>query len=174
MTEAEHNELLAEIVQRELEMYIEATESDESEDIQKHPQTFQFTRLMAHSIHDEPFLRSYLDDLQNAEASGRNFMLERFNPSSGLETQENELAEKIADSEMASLKAASAQYPDIIKGSGSEKFRDFLRTELLSLSPKSLELYAAELDKFRDENRNPAIIRHNWLARKLGRTGLEE
>ena len=53
-------------------------------------------------------------------------------------------------------------------------FRRYLRCELETLSPATLELYAGEIRRARREGRNLVLERHRWLARLLGKGSLEE
>ena len=71
------------------------------------------------------------------------------------------------------MREASARYPHVIISDGSAAFKNYLRCELETLSPATLELYAQDLDKARREGRNPAMERYACLARLLGKGSLE-
>lgn len=170
MTEEERDDLLNEIVQRETRMFTETPIENGASEFQQRPEAFRLTRLMAHSAHGEDFLRSYLKDLEDAKKTGRNFVAEKYARMDNLIPPLNEdpLLDQIAKAETDWLAEASRMYPAIIKGAGSEQFRQFLRCELETLSDDTLAIYGDEIKKAEAEKRNLAIERHNWLARKLG------
>lgn len=174
MTEEERAAVLGEIINREWKMF-QATPSEDGEPaIKDRPEAFRLTRLMAHAAHGDEFLNSYLDDLREAEKTGRNFIVEKYGRLNNVLPPLNEspLLDEIADAETAFLSDASKMFPDIIKNTGSDKYRQYLRAELESLSDKSLALYADEIRKAKAQGLNPALDRHNWLAAMLGREPL--
>lgn len=176
MSEREREEALAEIVQRELAMFLATPSEGGPSACQQRPETFKLMRHMAHSAHGDAFLNSYLDDLRMAEEEGRNFMLEKYALMDELipPLSQSPLLDEIADAETGYLDEAARMYPQIMKRDGSDAFRNYLRCELQTLSPRSLELYADEIRKAREEGRNLVLERHNWLAGKLGKPRLDE
>ncbi|RXE64146.1 DUF4125 family protein, partial [Muribaculaceae bacterium Isolate-002 (NCI)] len=79
MTEAQGREsLLREIIDRELAMFLATPNEGGISACQQRPETFRVMRRMAHEVHDDATLASYLDDLRRAEEEGRNFMLEKY------------------------------------------------------------------------------------------------
>ena len=172
MTEQERDALLDQIAEKELKMFLDAP--DESEGLKQRPEAFKLTRVMAHSAHDEAFLSSYLRDLTDAAKVGRNFIVEKYGRLQNILPPLNEspLLAKIASAEAAWLNEAHKLYPEIIKKGASDKFEDFLRCELETLSDKSLELYGEEVQNALAEKKNLALARHNWLAQKLGKAPL--
>ena len=175
MTEKERDDLISQIVDRETEMLVSMPAEGGQSEFQLRPEAFRLTRLMAHSAHDGEFLRSYLEDLEEARKVGRNFIAEKYARMENLIPPLNEspLLDRIANAETRWLREASMMYPDIIKVEGSEQYRHYLRCELESLSDKTLALYSDEIKRAESQNRNPALERHNWLARKLGRPPLK-
>ncbi|MDE5833689.1 MAG: DUF4125 family protein [Desulfovibrio sp.] len=175
MTEKERDAILDEIVRRELDMFLATPNEGGPAECQQRPEVFKLMRLMTHSAHDNAFLESYLQDLKDAERTGRNFMVEKYARMDNLIPPLNEtpLLDEIAKAETNWLDEAAKMHPDIIKRDGSDKFRHYLRCELETLSDKSLELYGEEIKLARDQNKNLALKRHNWLAAKLGRPPLK-
>lgn len=162
--------LLDEIAERELQMFLASPGQGGEAQFQNRPEIFKLTRRMAHSAHDNEFLEAYLEDLREAAKNGRNFMREKYgydNPQR--HGEDSSLVDEIADAEMLFLNQAASLYPDIIRHKASEEYRQYLRAELETLSPKSLELYAAEIRKDLANGCNPALERHNWLAAQLGK-----
>ena len=70
--------VLAEIVERELAMFLATSNEGGVSVCQTRPDTFRAMRKMAHSAHDDALLESYLADLRQAEADGRNVMVEKY------------------------------------------------------------------------------------------------
>ena len=167
--------LLAEIVERELAMFLATNNEGGVSVCQTRPDTFRAMRKMAHSAHDDALLASYLDDLRQAEAQGRNVMVEKYARMDDrlppLST--SPLLDQIADAEQAFLHDAQQRYPHVIKSNGQGMFRRYLRCELETLSLRTLELYAAQIDRARREGRNLVVERHDYLMRLLGKGGID-
>ena len=167
--------LLAEIVERELAMFLATNNEGGVSVCQTRPDTFRAMRKMAHSAHDDALLASYLDDLRQAEAQGRNVMVEKYARMDDrlppLST--SPLLDQIADAEQAFLQDAQRRYPHVIKSNGQGMFRRYLRCELETLSPRTLELYAAQVSRAQHEGRNLVVERHDYLMRLLGKGGID-
>lgn len=169
------NAALAEIVERELAMFLATSNEGGVSVCQTRPDTFRAMRKMAHSAHDDALLESYLADLRQAEADGRNVMVEKYARMDDrlppLST--SPLLDQIADAEEAFLHEAQRLYPNVIKSNGQGMFRRYLRCELETLSPRTLALYAAQIDRARRESRNLVVERHDYLMRLLGKGGID-
>lgn len=167
--------LLAEIVERELVMFLATNNEGGVSVCQTRPDAFRAMRKMAHSAHDDALLASYLDDLRQAEAQGRNVMVEKYARMDDrlppLST--SPLLDQIADAEQAFLQDAQRRYPHVIKSNGQGMFRRYLRCELETLSPRTLELYAAQVSRAQHEGRNLVVVRHDYLMRLLGKGGID-
>ena len=167
--------LLAEIVERELAMFLATNNKDSVSVCQTRPDAFRAMRKMAHSAHDDALLASYLDDLRQADIQGRNVMVEKYARMDDrlppLST--SPLLDKIADAEQAFLHDAQRRYPHVIKSNGQGMFRRYLRCELETLSPRTLELYAAQVSRAQHEGRNLVVERHDYLMRLLGKGGID-
>ena len=167
--------VLAEIVERELAMFLATSNEGGVSVCQTRPDTFRAMRKMAHSAHDDALLESYLADLRQAEADGRNVMVEKYARMDDrlppLST--SPLLDQIADAEEAFLHEAQRLYPNVVKSNGQGMFRRYLRCELETLSPRTLALYAAQIDRARREGRNLVVERHDYLMRLLGKGGID-
>ena len=167
--------VLAEIVERELAMFLATSNEGGVSVCQTRPDTFRAMRKMAHSAHDDALLESYLADLRQAEADGRNVMVEKYARMDDrlppLST--SPLLDQIADAEEAFLHEAQRLYPNVVKSNGQGMFRRYLRCELETLSPRTLALYAAQIDRARRESRNLVVERHDYLMRLLGKGGID-
>ena len=167
--------VLAEIVARELAMFLATSNEGGVSVCQTRPETFRAMRKMAHSAHDDALLQSYLADLRQAEADGRNFMVEKYARMDDrlppLST--SPLLDQIADAEEAFLHEAQRRYPNVIKSNGQGMFRRYLRCELETLSLHTLELYAALVGRAQQQGRNLVVERHDYLMRLLGKGGID-
>ncbi|MCH5276414.1 MAG: DUF4125 family protein [Desulfovibrionaceae bacterium] len=166
---AERDALLDEIIDRELAMFLATPNEGGVSACQQRPETFRVMRHMAHVTHDDATLRSYLVDLLDAEISGRNFMLEKYARMDDRlpPLSDSPLLDEIADAENTFMEEAARLRPDRVKRNGSGMFRHYLRCELETLSPGTLELYAREVRRAQEEGRNLVLERHEWLARHL-------
>ena len=166
--------LIQDIVERELSMFLATPNEGGPSACQTRPQSFRLMRWMNHSTHDVSTLESYLDDLKKAAAEGRNFMIEKYARMDNRlpPLSQNPLLDKITDAECAFLREASARYPHAIKTSGDMMFRNYCRCELETLSDRTLELYAAEIDRAVKEGRNLAEARYDRLWNMLGEVSL--
>lgn len=167
--------LLAEIIERELVMFLATPNEGGPASCQQRPDSFRLMRRMAHEPLSRATLASYLEDLRHAETEGRNVMIEKYARMDNRlpPLKDGPLLDAIADAEAAFMREASARYPHVIISDGSAAFKNYLRCELETLSPATLELYAQDLDKARREGRNPAMERYACLARLLGKGSLE-
>lgn len=163
---AEREALLNEIIDRELDMFLKTPNEGGVATCQQRPETFRVMRRMAHVTHDDATLSSYLEDLRAAEAHGRNFMLEKYARMDERlpPLSDSPLLDEIADAEATFLEEAALLHPERIRRNGSGMFRRYLRCELETLSPRTLDLYAQEIRRAREEGRNPVLERHDWLA----------
>ena len=168
--------LLAEIIERELVMFLATPNEGGTALCQQRPDSFRIMRRMAHEPLSNQTLASYLEDLRRAEQAGRNFMIEKYarmdNRLPPLST--SPLLDEVADAEEAFMRAASAQYPHVVVPDSRGAFKKYLRCELETLSPQTLALYAQDLRQAGHEGRNTAIERYTCLARLMGKSGLEE
>ena len=176
MTDSRDRETaLHEIVERELSMFLATPNEGGVSACQQRPDAFRLMRRMAHVAHGDAVLFSYLEDLRRAETEGRNLMIEKYARMDDRipPLSANPLLDEIADAETEFLHEACQLYPNTIKSNGQNMFRRYLRCELETLSPETLELYAAELRQARAVGANPAVTRHDFLTRTLGKGGIE-
>lgn len=166
--------LIREIVERELVMFLATPNEGGPSACQMRPQSFRVMRWMNHSTHDTSTLESYLSDLKDAEAQGRNFMIEKYARMDNRlpPLSRSPLLDEITSAECAFLREASEHYPHAITGNGDVTFRNYCRCELETLSERTLELYAAEVKRAQKEGRNLAEERYDNLWKKLGEGSL--
>lgn len=172
----ERESALHEIIELELSMFLHTCNAGGPAMCQQNPDAFRIMRRMAHEAHDDATLESYLDDLRQAQAQGRNVMIEKYARMDDLLPPLSDALQldEIADAEMDFLEEASRRFPHAIIRKGQGIFRRYLRCELETLSPRTLELYAAAVRRARMEGRNLAEVRYRALARLLGKESLEQ
>ena len=164
------------IVEKELLMFLSTPNEGGTASCQQRPDAFRLMRRMAHSVHEDATLLSYLRDLEQAEASGRNFMIEKY---ARMEEQlppisTNEFIPRIAAAEAAWMAEAAARYPRSLQNRGDDTFLRYISCELETLSDETLELYYAEVQAALKEQRNLVEERHNFLCRQLGFASLAD
>lgn len=161
--------IIAEIIEWELAMFMATPNRGGPASCQERPATFKIMRQMAHSVHNDEFLDSYLQDLRNAEQEGRNFMIEKYARMDDLipPLSTSPLIDEIVNAECSFMEEAARTNPHIALGHSGGKFPVYLRSELETLSERSLELYAKEIAEARLQKRNPVLERYNWLENRL-------
>lgn len=165
------DEMLHEIIERELIMFQAVHGQGGRASCQERPDTFRLMRQMAHCVHQDVFLSSYLEDLREAELSGRNFMTEKYARMDDLvpPLSVSPLLDEIVAAECSFMEDAAKQMPRMVRKPGNGIFPIYLRSELETLSDRSLQLYAEEIRNAIKEGRNLVLERHRWLEDKIGR-----
>ncbi len=173
--DAEKEALINEIVERELVMFLATPNEGGPSDCQTRPNSFRAMRRMTHCAHGKETLASYLRDLKDAEAIGRNFMIEKYARMDDLipPLSHNPLLDVITEIEIHFLEEATARYPHAIRVNTDSTFRRYFRCELETLSDRTLQLYADEMRRAVKEGRNTAVERYDSLWRSLGEGSLE-
>lgn len=168
-----HQELLERIIEIELDMF-ERVRTDEPSACKDSPEGLKTMRRMTHSVLSTDTMESYLGDLQEAKAAGRNLLTEKYarmdnkipplkaNPGIG----------KIVEIEGRWMKELSEKYPYTFKG--GEGFRIYLSSELETYSDKTLELYLKDTSKADAEGRNLAEDRYTMLFQQMGYNSIDD
>ena len=113
MTESQRQELIEEIIELELKMFLAVNNRGGKANCQETPESFRTMRFMTHSVLPEKFLKSYKDDLIQAESDQRNLMTEKYALMEGLIPTLNSspaIAE-IVEMECEWRKEVAAQFP---------------------------------------------------------------
>lgn len=110
--------VLQNIIERELAMFLAAPNEGGPAACQQRPETFRLMRWMAHAVHDNATLLSYLRDLEEAESNGRNFMIEKYARMDDRipPLSANPRITAIADAEALWLEEAARRYPLSLSG----------------------------------------------------------
>lgn len=174
--ESAREQLIDSIVEKELVMFLSTPNEGGPASCQQRPDAFRLMRRMAHSVHENSTLVSYLNDLEQAEASGRNFMIEKYARMGDQlpPISTNPLIPRIAAAEALWMEDAAKRYPRSLQSRGDDAFLRYICCELETLSDQTLELYFAEVENALENHRNLVEERHNYLCRHMGYASLED
>lgn len=173
---AEQEKLIDEIVEYELEMFLEVQNVGGMSNCQQHPKAFKVMRKMSHSVQDTAFLQSYLSDLKQAKEQQRNFMVEKYALMDNLipDLMVDDRIDIIVDREAEWRDIMATMYPHIVGREDSAHFRRYLQSELQTLSPESLAAYYDTVVTAFNQGRNLVQERYAYLMQLLGYASLEE
>lgn len=173
----EREAVLQEIIERELAMFLATPNEGGVASCQQRPGGFRIMRRMTYEPLSDATLLSWLDDLRRAKEQGRNVMIEKYARMDDRlpPLQNNPRIAEIVALETDFAREMAVSYPLVMQGpTGTESgFARYLRCELETLSPATLELYAADLHRAAHEGLNPVQARYECLARLLGKGNLD-
>ena len=167
---------------------------------QENPKGFVVNRLAQFLTWDEKTLEEYCRDLENAEATGRNLMTEKYarmmrdtSPQDygkiceflpDIESVRVMLVEKIISIQTIWQREFMEKYPLVANGSrplSSSKndpdntgFKTYLRSELYTLSEKTLRNYLSHIEDLQAQGRNMTIENLEYVAKLYGFKSLQE
>ena len=168
--------LIGEIVEKELGMFQAVNNQNGPSPCQERPEAFRLMRWMLFSAMQVDFLESYLADLETAEKSGRNLMVEKYARMDNLIPPVSEDMDKVAaitDVEARWVRELSSKYPATFPENAG-MFRRYHSAELEMFSMKTLSLYEVRLSEALDKGENLARIRYENMAEKIGLPSLDE
>jgi hypothetical protein len=197
---ARKEDLIAKIVEIEWKMLRNVPNIGGTATCQEDPKTFEIMRSSQAMSWSEATLDSYLDDLTEAEKNGRNLLTEKYarmmKSTSPLEYAQIEhllpplnpevppLIDKIAKIVLAWEEELWQKYPYLLaRGRPIPSSDDtpyvtsletYLRGELATYSPRTLELYYENVLKQRSENINASEITLAHTIKRYGFNSLKE
>jgi hypothetical protein len=193
-------DLIDRIIEAEWKMFQDVPNIGGKAACQDDFKTFRIMRA-GHSVSwSEATLESYLDDLQEAENSGRNLLTEKYarmmrstSPMeyariehllSPVDPKAFELIEQIVKIVLGWEQELLEKYPYIIKRGrplfstedsvGVPSMETYLRGELATYSLRTLELYRDHIQEEQSENINGSAITLLYMVKQYGFTSLEE
>jgi len=171
----QRNELLNQIIGLEAEMFVNVPTAEPAA-CQERLKPFRAMRRMTHSPLSDGTLQSYLGDLLQAKADGRNLLQEKYARMDDLIPclNDNPLIAKIAQFEMRCLDDLSARYPQLIASAATTDPGLYLTSELETLSDDTLNHYFEDVANAMEEGRNLAEERYIYLCKILGYGSLDE
>ena len=197
---ARKENLTAKIVEIEWKMFHNVPNIGGTAACQEDPKTFEIMRVSQAVSWSEAALESYLDDLTEAEKNGRNLLTEKYarmmkstSPSEyaqiehllpPLNPEVPPLIDKIVKIVLLWQEELSEKYPYLlsrgrpIHSSDDTPFvtsiETYLRGELATYSPRTLELYYENVLKQKSENINGAEIALDYTIKRYGFNSLKE
>src|SRR5574344_2759465 len=162
--------LVVDIIEKEFTLLQAGVHSGALE--QQNAEAFKITRWLTHIVHGEATLRSYLDDLAQADKIGRNLIVDKFARLNGTipKLTHNPRVDAIAQTEAQWMREAAERYPHVVKAAPEETFRNYIACELETLSDATLDLYFGEVQAALVAGRNFVEVRHSVRCRRLGTT----
>jgi len=171
------------ILDLELNMFLNVR-SEVPVSCQENPEAFRLHRRAQFTLWSEETLRSYHNDLVDAEKQGRNLMTLKYARMENLipPLNENPIIDAIVEMALEAQRGMLLRYPNILShgrplednGSGSTSFTTYLRGELETYSDRTLELLHRDIRRSAERGENWAVQTYTSLFRELGYTSLDE
>lgn len=167
--QARYGDPLDTVIDLELGMF-NAVREERPSACRDKPKAFKVMRRITHSVLSAETLRSYLRDLEQATADGRNLMAEKYARMQGLIPVRDDSAviDRIVEMEGGWQDELSHRYPQLFAAQSMQAFELYLRSELETYSDHTLELYLRDICESAEETRNLAEERYTFLAKMLG------
>ena len=163
-------DLLREIIERELKMFVSVRNEGGTADCQKLPDSFRLMREITFCVQSDAVLESYLQDLVQAGAEGRNLMTEKY------ARMDNRIPPLKMNEDIGEIVAAESrwraelcrEFPHIVLADGQAGFCRYLACELETWSDRTLAAYALLVEEAREQGRNLARERYERLMELQG------
>jgi len=175
--------LIERILALELNMFINVR-SEVPVSCQENPDAFRLHRRAQFSVWSEETLRSYHDDLRDAERHGRNLMTLKYARMENLirPLSVNPIIDAIVQMALEAQRGMLLRYPNILSGGrplegdspGPTSFSTYLRGELETYSDRTLELLHRDIRQIGERGENWALQTYTHLFRELGYVSLDE
>lgn len=181
---SEKENLIRQILGLELDMFL-SVPTDRQYSCQQDPEGFRLHRGVQFSIWSVDTLESYLEDLRQAKAKGRNLMTVKYARMEKLIPQENfnPLIQEIVDLHVRWQKEMVEKYPRLMAGGRKlsasadstldTSFETYLRGELETYSDNTLRLLHRDLLEYDREGVNGAEMVYELLTKKVGYKSIE-
>ena len=178
-------ELIEKILDVELEMF-QAVPTLHRAACQDDPEGFRLIRTAQFITWSERTLKSYLDDVFDAQRSGRNLMTEKYARMDGLIPCRNPepTIELIVAQQLAWQVAMAQKYPNLMARarplaaqqdtSWQTSFQTYLRGELETYSSRTLGLLHEDMGEKKKKNLNMAAELYDHMVRAYGYGSLGE
>lgn len=180
---SEKRQLIEQILELEWDMF-HNVHSKYPVSCQQDPNGFRLYRGAHFSVWSEETLRSYHNDLLEAQRQGRNLMTLKYarmeNLISPLNT--NPVIDEIVQLQLAAQREMLLRYPRFLSrarpldddGSASTSFKTYTRGELETYSDKTLELLHGDIEQMAERGENWSIQAFSHLVIDLGYESLDE
>ena len=169
-------ECLRDIIERELKMFVNVRNEGGTAECQKLPDSFRLMREITFCPQSDAVLESYLRDLEQAGAEGRNLMTEKY------ARMDDRIPPLKVNAHIGEIVAAesrwraelSREFPHVVLADGQAGFARYLTCELETWSDRTLAAYAAHVADALARGRNLARERYELLMARLGFGSLAE
>nr|WP_321256588.1 DUF4125 family protein [uncultured Pseudodesulfovibrio sp.] len=174
MSKNTRTNLIKEIINLELDMFLAVKNQGGTSMCQERPESFRIMREITHRVLSDEFLQSYRNDLQHAEKKGRNFMTEKYALMDQLipSISTDPRIKKIVAIESAWRKDVAKEFPHTIHPDGHESFCLYLGCELETYSTSTMDAYEICVQNAQKEKMNLVQERYELLMVKLGHGSL--
>lgn len=174
MPENTHENLINEIIDLELYMFLAVKNQGGTSMCQERPESFRIMREITHGVLSEDFLRSYRNDLQRAKEYGRNFMTEKYALMDQLipSISTDPRIKEIVAVESTWRKEVAQKFPQTIHPDGHKSFCRYLGCELETYSTSTMNAYEICVKNAQKEKQNLVQERYELLMVKLGHGSL--
>lgn len=175
MSEKAKADLIERILQIELPWFLTVNPQLTSE-CQQHPEAFRLMRQSPFETWSEETLALHLEHLVDAQSKGRNLVREKYAKIEGSIPCENTTPALTSSVEIEErwFSEAASKYPSIIRGEGGTGFKIYLRCELDTFSPETLESYYKDRLAAETEGGNLVVAAYDGIAKKLGYKSIDE
>jgi len=168
-------DLINQILDIELQWFLTVNPTIISE-CQQNPDAFKLIRSSHFETWSEETLALYLEHSAEAQKEERNLVREKYAKMQKLipcQNSSDTLNESVAIQERWQQEARE-KYPHVLREGGGTGFSWYLRCELDTYSPATLDSLVNDLRAASREGRNLVIETYGRIAKKLGYSSLEE
>ena len=171
---ASNNSIVDLIIDIEKEWFVAI--KAENSDCQENPEAFSSMRKMFFTPLSINTLKEYLDHISYMQKIGRNLMIEKYSIMNGrLNVRSyNNLIDEIVSREKNWFIEMKEKFPALFSSQPIEYFENYLKSELITYSDKTVENYWNDVLNAINDNRNFAKERQEFLVKFLGYNSIEE
>ncbi len=169
-------ENINEVVERELEMFLNVKQESGPASCQQNPEMFRHWRWMIFSVLSDEYIESYLQDLIQAKEIGRNLLMEKYARMDNLipcVSPNMDKVQAIAQVERQWLVELAKEFP-LQFSKQTERFDFYFTSEIETLSENTLDCYLDCIARAQKEKRNLAKERYENINARFNYPTLAE
>ncbi len=170
------NQNIHEIIERELEMFLNVKQENGPATCQQNPNMFRHWRWMIFSVLSDEYIESYLQDLIDAKDCGRNLLTEKYARMDNLIPCVSPNMDKvvaITQAERFWLVELGKEFP-LQFANQTKRFDFYFSAEIETLSERTLDCYLDCIAKAQIDGRNLAKERYQNINARLDYPSLAE
>lgn len=172
----DRDSLIHDVIERELVMFLATKNQGGTASCQENPDMFRNWRWMIFSVLSDEYIKSYQQDLIDADRLGRNLMTEKYARMDNLipcVSPNMDKVRKVVAAERVWLVELSNEFPALFPDP-TARFDFYFAAEIETLSEATLDQYQACVDRAKREGRNLAKERYANMYERMGLGSLEE